>query len=106
MHFHAGSNDRHNTTPAKRNYEIASGKDGENIKKIQWARTILGAKIHPYQMDTSGLKVYAGKFGDETLNYNAGALYVRGKRGNLSRLIPLSQPSFRPVDIDYYKSEF
>jgi len=87
-------------------YEIANLKDNDKIKKIQWAKTILDAKIHPYQIDTSILKNYTGKFGDEIFSYNAGALYVRAKRGNPSRLIPLSQTSFKQIDIDYYKFEF
>jgi hypothetical protein len=31
---------------------------------------------------------------------------VQGKKGEPSRLIPLSQTSFKPTDIDYYKLEF
>ena len=87
-------------------YEIANLKDSDKIKKIQWAKTILDAKIHPYQIDTSILKNYTGKFGDEIFSYNAGALYARAKKGNPSRLIPLSQTSFKQIDIDYYKFEF
>ncbi|HEY2722388.1 MAG TPA: S41 family peptidase, partial [Chitinophagaceae bacterium] len=87
-------------------YEIANLKDSDKIKKIQWAKTILDAKIDPYQIDTSIVKNYTGKFGDETFSYNGGALYVQGKKGSLSRLIPLSQTSFKPMDIDYYKLEF
>ncbi|HVX27619.1 MAG TPA: S41 family peptidase [Parafilimonas sp.] len=89
-------------------YEIANLKDSNKIKKIQWARTMLDAKIHPYEIDTTILKNYTGKFGDEIFSYNAGALYVKGKksRGSPSRLIPLSQTSFKQMDIDYYKFEF
>ena len=87
-------------------YEIANLKDSDKIKKIQWARTVLDAKIHPYQIDTSILKNYTGRFGDETFSYNNGALYVQGKKGTPFHLIPLSQTSFKPTDIDYYKLEF
>jgi retinol-binding protein 3 len=87
-------------------YEIANLKDSAKIKKIQWARTILDAKIHPNQIDTSILKNYTGKFGNEIFSYNAGTLYVRAKKGSPSRLIPLSETSFKQADIDYYKFEF
>jgi hypothetical protein len=75
-------------------YEIANLKDSYKIKKIQWPRSIRMLKIHPYQIDTSILKNYTGKFGDETFSYNAGFLYVQGKKGSPYRLIPLSQTCF------------
>jgi len=64
-------------------YEIANLKDNDKIKKIQWARTILDAKIHPYQINTSILKNYTGKFGMKPSVIMPVFYTCRGKRANL-----------------------
>jgi retinol-binding protein 3 len=87
-------------------YKIASLKDTNKIKAIEWSKTILEAKIHPPGVDTLTLKTYTGKFGDETFTYNNGALYMKGRNGKTSRLVALSQTTFKQEDIDYYKLEF
>lgn len=87
-------------------FEIASLKDTNKLKTIKWSRTMLNAKIHPYNVDTLMLKSYTGKFGNETFTYNNGALYMKAKNGKTSRLVALSQATFKPEEIDHFKLEF
>jgi hypothetical protein len=87
-------------------FEIASLKDTNKLKTIKWSRTMLNAKIHPYNVDTLMLKSYTGKFGNETFAYNNGALYMKAKNGKTSRLVALSQATFKPEEVDHFKLEF
>ena len=68
-------------------FEIASLKDTNKLKTIQWSRTLLNAKIHPYNVDTLTLKSYTGKFGNETFTYSNRELYMKAKNGKTSRLV-------------------
>lgn len=86
--------------------DIASLKDTTKLKTIQWSRTMLNAKIHPYNVDTLTLKSYTGKFGNETFTYNNGALYMKAKNGNTSSLVALSQATFKPAEFDHFKLKF
>jgi hypothetical protein len=87
-------------------FEIASLTDTNKLKAIQWSRTMLNANIYPYNVDKLTLKAFTGKFGDETFTYNNGVLYMTGRNGKTSRLIALSQTSFKPEETDLYKLEF
>jgi hypothetical protein len=87
-------------------FEIASLKDSNKLKTIRWSRLMLNAKIHPFNVDTLTLISYTGKFGNETFTYNNGMLYMKAKNGKTSRLVALSQTTFKPEEIDHFKLKF
>ncbi|HLX93812.1 MAG TPA: S41 family peptidase [Puia sp.] len=86
--------------------QLATTSDSNKIKPVQWSRNILYAKIHPYYVDTVNLKSYVGKYGDGRFEYRDGGLYFTGRSGRVSRLVALSERTFKPQDIDYFKLEF
>ena len=67
---------------------------------------MLLARLHPVQVDTAILKTLVGNFGARrALIYRNGSLYYVNVVGMETKLVPLSETAFKPVDIDQIKIE-
>lgn len=78
---------------------------GEDTFAMRWIIDGIEASMHPYEVDASTLRPYAGRYGPRRLWMDGDALYYQRDEGAVHKLIPMSERLFRFGSMDGFRLE-
>lgn len=68
-----------------------AGRDPERRAEYDWARVAVEARLHPVALAVASLRPRAGQYGEATVDYRDGALWLRTRPGAPTRrMLPLT----------------
>jgi retinol-binding protein 3 len=73
---------------------------------LAWQMDGLNARLHPVQLASDDLKIYAGTYGPRTVTLENGALFYQREQNPKRRLIPMGNHLFSVEGVDYFRVEF
>jgi hypothetical protein len=76
----------------------APGTDPERRAEYEWARTAVEAKLHPVTLSDRQLRGLAGGYGEVTVTFRDGALWLARPNRETRRLTPLTADGLFAVD--------
>lgn len=85
---------------------IAKTEDEERKAALDFDLGILKASYEPAQVDESILRQYAGSYGPRKVWFENGNLYYQREDNPVYKLIPMSEDTFLPEGLDYFKMRF
>lgn len=72
--------------------------DGVPRHQLEWARPALEAALNPVILDESALRAFVGDYGDVSIRFENGALWLHRPDRPPSRLLPMSRDLFQAAD--------
>jgi hypothetical protein len=79
--------------------------DAEAIAELDWAIEELNSRLDPFEMSSTVLRRYEGRYGPRRLWVKDGEMYYQREEGPLFKLVAMSETRFRLIGLDHFRIE-